>query len=127
MGLQAISERKVRRAASKTGLPLIRAMRHSNNLWFGWVREGEGHWHVTIDPVDWDWEYEPGCQFSSCSQGTHGPGVTPMDKSIVEAQQRRMLKRAQERAKKDADAAAFVQAWTEETQKWLAGAQKDGE
>lgn len=118
MGLQSISERKLRRASSETGLPLIRAMRHSNHLWFGWVREGDGHWHVAIDPSTWGWDYEPGCGFSSCSKGTHGPAVLP-SAEIVEEHERRERLREEELERKDAEAAAFVEMFTEETQKWM--------
>ena len=118
MGLQAISERKVRRAASETGLPIFRAMRHSNNLWFGWVREGDSHWHVEIDPATWDWEYEPGCQFSSCREN---PGTTPSDPAVVAEHERREAERRMQRERKDVEAAAFIAAWTEQTKEWLNG------
>lgn len=120
MGLQEISERKVGQAAHQTGLPLFRAMRHSNHLWFGWVREGDGHWHVEIDPSDWDWEYEPGCQFSSCAQGTHGPGVIPSDSSVVEEHERREEVRRADRVRRDEKAATFIREVYEGTQKWIA-------
>ena len=118
MGLQETSERKVRKASSETGLPLIRAMRHSNNLWFGWVREGEGHWHVGIDPSTWEWGYLPGCGFSSCPAGTYGPGVLPPP-DVLEKYERQEREWAEVQEQKDAAAAEFIATWTEETRKWL--------
>ena len=118
MGLQSISEKKVRKAVSETGLDLIRVMRHSNHLWFGWVREGEGHWHARIDPSTWEWAYEPGHQFSSCREGTYGPGVVP-SQQIVEAYERLEQARLEELARKDAEAVEMIAAWTEATQAWL--------
>ena len=119
MGLQSIGERKVRRAASETGLSLFRAMRHSNNLWFGWVCEGDSHWHVRIDPASWDWEYEPGCQFSSCREN---PGTVPSDPTVVQEHERRESARQVEQERKDAEFQDFAQIWATETQKWLEGA-----
>ena len=118
MGLQSISERKVRNAASETRLPLFRAMRHSNNLWFGWVREGESHWHVVIDPATWDWEYDPGCQFSSCCEN---PGTVPSDPAIVAEHERREAERKAERERREAEAQEFITAWTQVTQEQLSG------
>ncbi len=118
MGLQSISERKLRKATSETGLPLIRVMRHSNHLWFGWVREGDGHWHVDINPFTWKWDYEPGCGFSSCSQGTYGPSVLP-SAEIVAEYERRVQARREEIERKNSEAAAFIEAYAEGTQTWV--------
>lgn len=76
MGVQLVGEKKVREAARMTGLPIFRVLRHSNRLWYGFVSEGEGHWHVRIDPVTWAWTLGDGA-FSSCSEGTWGPHVDP--------------------------------------------------
>lgn len=117
MGLQAISERKVRKAVAKTGLPIFRAMRHSNDLWFGWVCEGDGHWHVEINPKDWDWEYAPGCGFSSCSTGEHGPRMLPADSSIVEEHERRESERQTRREFNEAHFQETARIWAEVTRK----------
>lgn len=116
MGLQEVGKKKTREAAARTGLPIFRVMRHSNHLWFGWVREGQSHWHVEIDPATWDWEYDPGCGFSSCQSGEHGPSVIP-DDAIVEEHQRRKAARQAERERKDAEFSAFGQMWRDMTQK----------
>lgn len=75
MSVQLVSEKKLRQAASMTGLPLIRVLRHSNRHWFGFVRRGEGHWHVAINPVTWEWTTKTESAFSSCE--TYGPHVDP--------------------------------------------------
>lgn len=76
MGVQAIGEKKVRLAAQMTGLPLFRCLRHSNRLWYGFVRKDGGHWHVRIDPLTWEWSLGDGA-FSSCADGLHGDHVAP--------------------------------------------------
>jgi hypothetical protein len=119
MSLQTISDRKLRQAANATGLPLIRAMRHSNHLWFGWVAKDGGHWHVEINPSTWEWEYDEGCQFSSCRESVYGPRVDP-DPEIVSAQAVLDQARAAERAQKDKEAGEFVEMWKTETERWLA-------
>ena len=74
MGVQLISDRKMRIAAGMTGLGLFRVLRHSNRLWFGFVARGKGHWHVIIDPLTWEWSVDESA-FSSCDD--YGPHVDP--------------------------------------------------
>ena len=78
MSLQLVGEKKSREASEKTGLNLVRVLRHSNDLWFGIVRTDEGHWHVRIAPSTWEWSLGDGC-FSSCVQEDQpwGPLVEP--------------------------------------------------
>lgn len=120
MALQEISNRKVRKACAGTGLDLLRAMRHSNNLWFGWVREEEGHWHVAIDPATWEWEYEPGCGFSSCRENTYGPGVLPSDASVIAAHDQIVEERRAIAARKEEEWQDFASQWKRGTEAWLA-------
>lgn len=77
MGLQEISDKKVRQARIMTGLRLIRCMRHSNDLWYGWVRDGAGHWHVRINPKTWSWRVDRNGGFASCAEKLYGPDVDP--------------------------------------------------
>lgn len=125
MGLQKISERKVRRAATETGIPIFRAARHSNNLWFGWVREGDGHWHVNIYPPYWAWEYEPGCRFSSCSSGVHGAAVLPHP-DIIAAHERAVEKRREDAAQSEREWQTFAAQWKLGTEEWLASLESEG-
>ena len=90
MGVQQISEKKTREAALTTGLPIFRALRHSNRLWFGFcygpvpgITGQKGHWHVEFDPVTGEW-WLPRSQggFSSCADDLWGPHVDP-PKTIV--------------------------------------------
>lgn len=86
MGVQEIGPAKTRRAARETGLPIFRALRGSNRHWYGFVREGEGHYHIELDPETWEWwlaEDAPyaagrkGCHFTSCGEGQWEPLVDP--------------------------------------------------
>jgi hypothetical protein len=120
MSPQPISERKIRQAARETGLPLIQAMRHSNNLWFGWVREGEGHWHVEIQPKTWEWEYHPECGFSSCRENTYGPGVVPNDPSVIAAHERAEEERRAVAVRADEEWHEVATQWKQATEEWLA-------
>ena len=78
MGLQLVGEKKSKEATEQTGLNLIRVLRHSNDLWFGIVKHGDGHFHVKIAPTTWEWSVDPGC-FSSCVEEDEpwGPSVEP--------------------------------------------------
>lgn len=76
MGVQQIGGKKTRQAAMMTGLPIFRALRHSNRLWYGFVKSGIGHWHIRLDPITWAWQLSDG-SFSSCHNGEWGPHVDP--------------------------------------------------
>ena len=75
MGVQIVGEKKTREAASKTGLPIVRALRHSNRHWFCFCQAEAGHWHVAVDPVTWEWTLRTESAFTSCAR--YGPHVSP--------------------------------------------------
>jgi len=115
VGLQDIGKKKVQDARRGTHLNIIRLMRHSNRLWFGWVQEREGHWHVEIDPVTWDWDYHPRCGFSSCRDNTYGPGVVPSDPHVLERHQERAEERIAAGEEKAARQEEMIDAYTKAT------------
>lgn len=66
MGLQRIGQTKWRQARAQTGLDLEALSRAGNRLWLGRIPQGDGHAHVQIDPITWEWAPDPGGCWSSC-------------------------------------------------------------
>ena len=108
MGVQLVSEKKTREAASMTGLALIRVLRHSNRYWFGFVRRGKGHWHVAIDPVTWEWTTETESAFSSCEK--YGDHVDPPEGLRLMAVKAALAKEDHDRAERLTRALGFYAA-----------------